>query len=561
LSVGILAVYNMRIFPHATAALGLVASTLAAGQAPKKLGGAEPYPGLDAYVTGALATWNVPGLALAIVRHDSVIYARGYGVRTVGTNDRVDDRTVFAIGSCTKAFTTAALAMLVDEGKVRWDGHVTTYLPGFELADPYVTRELTIRDLVNQRAGLARFDLLWYESDFDRAEIVRRMRFLKQAESFRSQYGYNNLMYLTAGQVVAAASGMSWDDFIQRRIFDPLGMRSSSTSVTALAGHEDVASPHRTRLGVTSVVPWYNIDNVGPAGSINSNVDDMAQWIRLQLGRGTMSGKTLVSAAALGETHTPQTAIPMAGAFHTLFPGTHFVSYAMGWLTYDYRGHVVIWHNGGIDGFSAMVAMLPEDGFGVVVLTNVENTLVYNAVLDWLFDRELQAPVHDWSSDMHRVLATSAAREDSAEARAQAKRVQGTHPTLPLERYAGTYVDSAFGTATVRLENGTLTFRRGQRMIGDLEPWNYDTFRATWRNGIVEHNLLTFDLASDGTVASIRSDIGGDTLILRRVPEVDSTKAIHSALHASLRGQPTVTKARLVQPQPGPSVTFLPGNA
>ncbi|HTD62787.1 MAG TPA: serine hydrolase, partial [Gemmatimonadaceae bacterium] len=289
-------------------------------------------------------------------------------------------------------------------------------------------------------------------------------------------------------------------------------------SVTALTGQRDVASPHRTVHGITQVVPWNNIDNVGPAGSINSNVRDMAQWIRFQLGHGTIGGKTLVSAGALNETRTPQTIIPMSGFFSVLFPTAHFVSYAMGWLSYDYHGHSAIWHNGGIDGFSAMVAMLPDDGFGVVVLTNVENTLVYNAIADWLFDRHLQQPVHDWSSDMHTVVAKQAANADAAEAHEQAQRVPGTHPTLALDQYAGTYVDSAFGTATVRLDNGKLIFNRGSRMVGDLEHWNYDTFRATWRTGDADHNLLTFDLTADGKVASIRTDIGGDTLILHRIP-------------------------------------------
>jgi CubicO group peptidase (beta-lactamase class C family) len=504
----------MRTFLMRAAALGLTASSTAGAQSTAR----EPYPGLDAYVTSAIATWNVPGLALAIVRHDSIIYSRGYGVRTAGQADRVDDQTIFAIGSCSKAFTSAALAMAVDDGKVRWDEHVTTYLPGFQLADPYVTREIAVRDLLNHRSGVQRFDLLWYYSDFDRAEVVRRMRFLKQSESFRSQYGYNNLMYLTAGQVLAAASGMSWDDFIRQRIFTPLGMTSSSTSIAALAGQSDVASGHRTTHGVTRVVPWNQVDNIGPAGSINSNVRDMAQWVRLQLGHGAVNGKTLVSTAALGETRTPQTIMPTGGAFRTLFPTTQFLNYGMGWVVYDHRGRRAIWHNGGIDGFSAMVGMLPNDGFGVVILTNVENTIVYNAILDWLYDRYLQQPVHDWSSDMHQVAAAGAAQADSAEARAQRTRMPNTHPTLPLEQYAGTYVDSAFGVATVKDENGKLTLTRA-RLIGDLEPWNYDTFRATWRAGVSSHDLLTFELTDDGKVADIRMDVGGDTLILHRTQD------------------------------------------
>jgi CubicO group peptidase (beta-lactamase class C family) len=613
----------MRLPACLLAVLGAAAST-AAAQTPHRDAAsprAEPYPGLDAYVQAALATWNVPGAALAIVRHDSVIYTHGYGVRTAGTRDPVDDRTIFAIGSCSKAFTSAAIAMLVDDGKVQWDAHVTTYLPGFQLADPYVTREITVRDLLTHRSGLDRGELVWYESDFPRDTIIRHLRYLRQATSFRYEFGYNNLMYLTAGQVLAAASGMSWDDFITRRVFEPLEMRSSSTSITALAGQTDIASGHRTTHGAVHPVPWYNADNIAPAGSINSNVRDMAQWLRFQLAHGTVSGKTLVSAGALNVTHTPQTILPLGSGASPLYPTTHFLNYGMGWLVYDYKGHVALAHTGGIDGFRALVAFLPDDDFGFVILTNEESTVVYNALAAWLFDRQLRQPAHDWSADMHKVVAAGDARDDSTDARAQRQRVTGTHPTLDLSRYAGRYSDSAYGTATVTLDAGTLTFTRG-RLIGDLESWNYDTFRATWRAGVLDHSLVTFDVTGTGTVGSLRVDLGGDTVIFRRSPDAPDTTSrvtvaaatlsryvgpfhatglpvtmtvqmIDGALHATIPGQPAftlmplsarrfqlagagvpggffleftlhgdaVTGATLEQPQPQPTVTFVAGAA
>jgi CubicO group peptidase (beta-lactamase class C family) len=494
----------MRTF--ACLALGLASFpwSLASAQAPRP----EPFPGLDAYVESALSTWHVPGAALAIVRHDSVIYARGYGVRTAGKPDRVDDQTIFAIGSCTKAFTSAGIAMLVDSGKIRWDDPVTTYLTGFQVADPYVSRELTVRDLLTHRSGLDRAELVWYESAFDRGEIVRRLRHLKQVSGFRAGFGYNNLMYVTAGQVLAAASGTSWDDFIHHRIFEPLAMRASSTSIAALAGATNIASGHRTTHGVVHPVPWYNADNVGPAGSINSNARDMAQWVRFQLSHGAKG--------ALEETHTPQTIIPV-GHGSPLYPTTHFMNYGMGWLVYDYRGHVALMHTGGIDGFRAQVALLPDDDFGFVILTNEESTVVYNAIEAWLFDRHLGQPAHDWSADMHKVAAAAEAQQDSADARARRGRVNGTHPSLALDQYAGTYADSAYGSATVTNDNGKLTLTRG-RLVGDLEPWNYDTFRATWRAGVFDTSLVTFELTSAGKVGELRIDLGGDTVIFRRLP-------------------------------------------
>ena len=241
--------------------------------------------GLDAAVEQALQDWQMPGLALAIVKDDAVVLSKGYGVRELGQSVPVDERTVFAIGSVTKAFTAAALGMLVDEGKIGWDDPVTAHLPDFQLYDPYVTREITLRDLLTHRSGLPRGDLIWIGSDFDRAEILRRVRYLPPRWSFRSHYGYQNILYLAAGQVVAAATGRSWDAFIRERIFAPLGMIDSSTSVTALADAGNVAAPHADVDGQIGPVPYRNIDCIAPAGAINANVVEMTQWIRTAAGR------------------------------------------------------------------------------------------------------------------------------------------------------------------------------------------------------------------------------------------------------------------------------------
>jgi CubicO group peptidase (beta-lactamase class C family) len=511
----------MLTLARATAALALVVSTAAAQTA-----GREPFPGLDAYVTAALKTWNVPGVAVGIVRHDSVIYLKGYGVRTVGTADPVDDQTIFAIGSCTKAFTSAGLAMLVDEGKVHWDDPVRTYLPGFQVADPYVTREITLRDLVTHRTGIDRAEFLWYRSGLDRADVVRRIRFLRQQARFRAQFTYNNLMYLEAGEVLGAASGTSWDEFIQHRILDPLGMRSTTLTIRGLDRERDVSSPHRTTHGVVRAVPWDNADNIAPAGSINSNVRDMAQWVRFQLRHGKFGDKTLVSAAALDETHRPLTPMPM-GPPSPDSPVMHFVAYGMGWAAHDYDGHVALEHTGGIDGFRAHVALLPDDDFGVVVLSNDETAPIYNAITDWLLDRHLKVtPLRDWSALMHAGYAKAIAQGDSEEARENAHRVTGTHPTFPLERYTGTYTDSVYGPATVQLVNGKLVFTRGE-LIGDLEHWNYDTFRANWRVGIADHALLTFGINAAGRVGNLTMDLAGDSITFHRRPDAaDSTNRV-----------------------------------
>ncbi|NIM48777.1 MAG: serine hydrolase, partial [Gemmatimonadales bacterium] len=281
-------------------ALALTVASRAAGQE-------APLRGLDAYVERAMRDWGVPGLAIAVVKDDSVVYAKGYGARAVGADERVDAETVFGIMSMTKAFTATAMGMLVDEGKVRWDDPVTDYLPGFRVYNEWVTREVTIRDLLSHRMGVARGDFLWFGTGYSRDEVVHHIRYLEPVAGFRAQYGYSNNMYITAGQLIAAVTGMSWDDFVRRRVFGPLRMTSSSTSVWELAGVENRASPHEELNDVLQVVPYRSLDNEAPGGSINSNVLDMAKWARFQLAGGEFEGRRLISAEALAETHTPQT--------------------------------------------------------------------------------------------------------------------------------------------------------------------------------------------------------------------------------------------------------------
>src|SRR5262245_33407744 len=259
----------------------LILAPFAPGQAPPPFDAAA----LDTYTRKALAEWSAPGVALAVVQDDKVLLAKGYGVRAAGKPDALDEHTHLALASCSKAFTTAAIAILVDEGKVRWDDKVSKFLPAFQLYDPYVTRELTVRDLLCHRSGLTTFggDLLWYNTTFDRAEVLRRLRFLKPTTSFRSTFGYQNNLVLAAGEVVAVASGKSWDEFVKERIFTPLGM-NAVTSAKAIAPTADAAMPHTLRDDKPIAAPRYNSDNVGPAVSVHAGAVDMARWLRLQLG-------------------------------------------------------------------------------------------------------------------------------------------------------------------------------------------------------------------------------------------------------------------------------------
>jgi CubicO group peptidase (beta-lactamase class C family) len=490
------------------AAISFIAASTAAAQG----GPATPSTStnvlatFDSYVDQGMRDWRVPGLAVGIVHGDTIVLVKGYGVRTVGRPEPVDEHTLFAIASDTKAFTGILLAMLADSGRVHWDDHATAYLPDLQLYDPYVTRELTIRDMLTHRAGLARADLLWTGGyGYDTQQMLRRLRYLRPSWGLRTHYGYNNLMYGAAGEVVARASGMSWSDMLRQRIFQPLGMTCSNTSVTLLPSLDNVASPHAIVDNQVRVEPYTNIDAIPAAGAINSCVADMVQWLRFQLDSGRVNGKQLVSTKNFRETHTPQLAIRIDSAYRALNPATHLRSYAFGWTVADYHGREMLSHAGNLSGMSAMVGLLPEERLGVVVLSNLEGQALRESLMYKVFDLYLGVPPKDWSTEtlLERRRADSV---DAADERAlQAKRVRGTHPSLPLERYAGTYSDSLYGNATVRVENGHLVFAMAPKQVGDLEHWHFDTFRAIWRDHRDGKTLVTFELdPRTGAVQTLR---------------------------------------------------------
>lgn len=457
-----------------------------------------PGPEFDAYVNKAIKDWGVPGVAIAIVKDDRVVLAKGYGVRELNKPAPVDENTLFAIGSSSKAFTAMSIAMLVDQGKLKWDDPATKYLPGFQLFDPYSTRELTVMDLVTHRSGLARGDLLWYASEHDRKEVLRRVRFLKPSWSLRARFGYQNIMYLAAGEVIPSVTGKTWDDFLRERIFNPLGMTSTSTSIKAFAGSTNVATPHSRIDDKVQAINWRNIDNIAPAGSINSNVQDMAQWVRLNLGDGTFQKQRILSANSIKEMQTPQTIVRLEGPRGALYPEAHFLAYGLGWFLSDYRGRKLVEHGGAIDGMRAEVALMPEEKLGLVVLTNLNGTTLPHALMFKIIDHYINAPQRDWSSEMLKSEKGFEAIAKAAEKKAEAERVSGTSPSLALDKYAGTFQSDMYGETKVSLENQKLVIRFGPNFVGDLSHWHYDTFRVTWRDQVQGKGFVNFRLNVQG---------------------------------------------------------------
>jgi CubicO group peptidase (beta-lactamase class C family) len=459
-----------------------------------------------------MKTFEVPGLALAIVKDGKILVAKGYGVRKLGDPTFVDEHTMFGIGSNTKAFTTAALATLVDAGKLSWDDPVYQRLPGFVMYDPYVSHEMTIRDLLTHRSGmgLGEGDLLfWPQSTYTRDEIIHKLRFMKPASSFRSHYAYDNLLYMTAGQIIPAVTGTSWDDYIRQNIFVPLGMMNSNTTTTAFKPGDDYAFPHSRVDGKLQVIALEALDNAGPAGSINSCAADMAKWVQLQLNHGKFVDRDgrLFSEERSREMWTPQTILPI-GNYAPPLAGLkpNFADYALGWGLRDYHGRKLVGHTGGVAGFVSRVMLVPEENLGIVVLTNAEEDGAFDSILYHVLDHYFSLPPTAWIAAFKSVKDTDEKDATEAMKKAEGTRNANSKPSLPLEKYAGIYNDAWYGPITFRMENKALTisFDHTPGMIGDLQHWQYDTFKAHWRPRTIEDAFVTFSLKPDGNIDSAR---------------------------------------------------------
>jgi CubicO group peptidase (beta-lactamase class C family) len=484
------------------APFALAAATLLL--APPRAPSAPPVDAaaIDALLRDALKAWQVPGAAVAVVHGDEVVYLKGVGVKDLDTNQPVTPDTLFPIASCTKAFTTTAMALLVDEGKMSWDDPVRKHLEYFRLSDPLADANVTLRDLVTHRTGVAGHDFLWYRAPWTQEEAIRKVGRLKLERPFRSAYQYQTTMFTAAGHAVARAAGATWADFVQQRIFDPLGMTRANFTTPAVEKAGDYASGHRrNHVGQVQVIPWYAIDVPDPAGSINASARDLSRWLRFHLGQGTFEGKQLISAASLRETHTPQIVIRLEGTARAMNPETTQMSYGMGWVIQDYRGHRLLFHAGLIDGFRAYLVLAPDAQLGLVLLNNLHQTWMNLAVANNLVDLFLGLPRKDWNAYVAAQVQQQAAEAATALKEREAKRHHGTRPSRELAAYTGLYEEPAYGTARVSLENGLLVWRWSS-FTSPLEHVHYDTFVA--RNDVLQNPRVVFTLGADGNVATMK---------------------------------------------------------
>jgi CubicO group peptidase (beta-lactamase class C family) len=480
----------------------------------------DPITRFDAYVQQAVRDWHVPGLTVTVVKDGKVLFKKGYGVRVLPESrstkpEPVDTQTLFAMASTTKAMTAACLGMLVDEGKLRWDDPVVNYLPDFQLYDPAVTRELRVRDLLIHNTGVGNADMLWAAMQIPSDEILHRMRLIKPAYSLRAGFIYQNIMYLAAGKVVEKLSGMPWETFIRTRIFEPLNMRRTKALFKEVTD-ANRAKPHfavndTVRL-VDSPTEEGLVDAVGPAGSVWSCSDDLANWMLCMLDSGRYGGlerKALLKPATWAELFKPQTLVTDSQFYPTQqLTKPVWKTYGLGWFQHDYRGHRVNFHTGSLTGMVAIHGQLPDQKLAVYVQANLDHAELRHALMYRAFDEFARSDARlglsrDWSADFQKLYDGLKQKAKAAERKADSTRVLNTKPSLPLQAYIGTYNDPLYGKAEVTMQDGKLHLSVNSLLTGRLDHWHYDTFRLTYDQFWNGTDPISFTLNIRGQVSKL----------------------------------------------------------
>lgn len=437
--------------------------------------------GFSKFVTDKMKEWKVPGLSVAIVKEGEVVFCEGFGFRDVEKGLKTTPETIFAIGSSSKAFTTMAMGILVDDGKLEWDKPVRNYLPTFKLLDSFATERMTPRDLVTHRSGLPRHDLMWYNSPFARQEIFDRLEYLEPNKDFRTYFQYQNLMFMTAGYLVGQLTGSSWEQVVQEKIFDSLEMGNSNFSVEKSKEATDFSLPYNEKDDEIEEIAFRNIDTVGPAGSINSNLTDMANWVLLHLGKGKFQDRQVISEGNLTQMHIPQMVIqsmPGMDIFAKQDEIGH-ASYGLGWFIQHYRGHNLVHHGGNIDGFSAMVTLMPQDDIGVVVLSNLNGSQLPMVLCFNVFDRLLGLDEIDWSQRIKEEVDKLKEAMEKSKEKSAAERKTDAPPSHPLKDYAGDFEHPGYGVISIALKDDKLAATYNS-MDFPMVHYHYDIFEMTY---------------------------------------------------------------------------------
>lgn len=481
-----------------------------------------PIDDIRIYIQNTLSTWKVPGAGIAILKGDDVLLCEGFGLRNLADKLPVTPDTLFPIASCTKAFTALGVGLLVESGKLEWDKPVKEYLPDFKLYDPFASERMTVRDLLTHRSGLPRHDILWYASNFNRREIFSRLRYLEPNRDLRYTFQYQNIMFMVAGLLIEELTGSSWEDFTQKMIFDHLGMKNSNLSTAQTQQSPDFASPYIERKEEIRLMPFFEGDGekdaVGPAGSIISSANDMAKWLRLHLNGGRLVGQQIISEANLIEMHSPQMVLAEFDTFPRV--GLKLGNYGMGWMIHCLNGHILVHHGGHIDGFSALVSLMPEEGLGMVVLSNLNYNFSPETITLSVYERLLGEKLTDWVGRYKEIYTEEKAAAEKGKEKAASDRQTGTQPSHPLEAYLGEYEHPAYGTVSIQKQGEQMQLVLNQRRTFPLEHYHYDYFEA-YIEEFDEKSLVSFvtDLKGNISQLSMQLEPKVKDIVFTRLPD------------------------------------------
>lgn len=454
----------------------------------------------DAYAEKSRAAWQMPGMAVAVVKDGKIIFKKGYGVRQLGTNNMVDTQTIFGCGSTTKAMTAVCMALLVDEGKVSWDDAVIKHLPEFQLYDPAVTRELKIRDLFIHNSGVGNADFLWGVMDVSSEEILRKMQQVKPSYSLRSSFIYQNIFYLAAGKVIEKISGQKWEDFIQARIFQPLGMKRTFSTLKSIQDANQ-SKPHYFVNGSIKVIEPTSADRVGPAGSVYSCIDDISKWVVCMLDSSKYEGGRLLKSSTWTELFRPQVIIPASEFYPTMkLTKPNWTTYGLGWFQHDYKGKKINYHTGSLAGEIAINGQLPDAKLGIYVFGNYDHAEVRHALVYKAFDVFALGGNRDWNTEFLALYNGIKEKSEKAEKDFEAKRVANTNPSKPLADYAGKYSDPLYGEIEITLADKKLLVNVNNFVKATLSHWHYDTFRGEYEKDWYGKAIASFSLDATGKV-------------------------------------------------------------
>ncbi len=462
------------------------------------------YEDLDTYISKEVENFELTGLAVSVVKDGKTVFSKSYGYKNIEKNEPMAVASMFNIASCSKAFTAACLGILVDEGKIKWKDKVADYIPEFRLEDSYAAREMNLIDLLSHRSGLGTFygDLLWYQTDYSNMDIIKRMRHLPATKDFRSEFGYQNNMYMIAGEIIKKVSGKTWSEFIYEKIFNPLGMTESKTCSRDLTDGQDIAMPHLKR----KLQELYLADP-GPAFSIYTSVNEISNWMNMLLNNGKWNKTQVIKSRTVNMLFSSQTILPVGGMMKR--NGTHFRTYGLGWFLFDYSGKKIVEHDGGMPGYISKVTLVPEEKLGIVLLTNDMNILT-GPLRYKILDTFLNDSQKDWAGEYLQYKKRIEAAEEKQKSDKDASRAKDTRPSLDLAGYTGTYNDKMYGEAKIELINNVLNIvllPAKEVFTSKMDHWHYDTFRIKFRDEFLPQGFVTFSFNSGGKVTGFKIDL------------------------------------------------------